>query len=68
MAKKVIDVTYCRGDHCDEDRLKKTLNDIDNLCKTYPWLRELGRKYITGQGNAPGHGGKDMRFMSVAWT
>ena len=29
-----------------EDKLKRTRDDIDELCKKYPWLRELGRGYL----------------------
>ena len=33
-------------DKWDEDKLKRTTDDIDELCKKYPWLRELGRGYM----------------------
>ena len=29
-----------------EEKLKRTRDDIDELCKKYPWLCELGRGYI----------------------
>ena len=33
-------------DKWDEDKLKRTNDDIDELCKKYPWPRELGRGYM----------------------
>ena len=47
LAKERIgDVVYDSEDQWDEDKLKRTLDDIDELCKKYPWLRELGRRYM----------------------
>ena len=39
--ERLADVVYS-----SEDELKGTLDDIDELCKKYPWLRELGRGYM----------------------
>ena len=39
--ERLADVVYS-----SEDKLKGTLDDIDELCKKYPWLRELGRGYM----------------------
>ena len=33
-------VVYGTEDQWGEDKLKKTLDDIDELYKEYPWLRE----------------------------
>ena len=45
LAKERLgDVVYDSEDQWDEDKLKRTLDDIDELCKKYPWLRELGRR------------------------
>ena len=47
LAKERLgDVVYDSEDQWDEDKLKRTLDDIDELCKKYPWLRELGRRYM----------------------
>ena len=45
--EKLADVVYASEDQWSEDKLKRTLNDIDKLCKKYPWLCELGRGYMT---------------------
>ena len=34
---RLTDVVYGREDQWYEDRLKRTLDDIDELCKKYPW-------------------------------
>ena len=39
--ERLADVVYS-----SEDELKGTLDDIDELCKKYPWLCELGRGYM----------------------
>ena len=44
--ERLADVVYGSEDQWGEDKLKRTLNDIDELCKKYPWLRELGRGYM----------------------
>ena len=44
--ERLADVVYGSEDQWDEDKLKKTLDDIDELCKKYPWLRELRRRYM----------------------
>ena len=42
----VADVVYGSEDQWSEDKLNRARDDIDELCKKYPWLRELGRGYI----------------------
>ena len=44
--ERLADVVYDSEDQWGEDKLKRTLDDIDELCKKYPWLRELGRGYM----------------------
>ena len=44
--ERLADVVYDSEDQWGEDKLKRTLDDIDKLCKKYPWLRELGRGYM----------------------
>ena len=44
--ERLADVVYGNEDQWDEAKLKRTLDDIDKLCKKYPWLRELGRRYM----------------------
>ena len=44
--KRLSDVVYSSEDQWGEDKLKWTLDDIDESCKKYPWLRELGRGYM----------------------
>ena len=44
--ERLADVVYGSEDQWVEDKLKRTLDDIDELCKKYPWLRELGRGYM----------------------
>ena len=44
--ERLADVVYGSEDQWGEDKLKGTLDDIDELCEKYPWLRELGRGYI----------------------
>ena len=41
--EKLSDVVYGSDDQWDVGKLKRTPDDIDELCKKYPWLRELGR-------------------------
>ena len=45
--ERLADVVYTSEDQWGEDKLKRTLDDIDELCKKYPWLCELGRGYMT---------------------
>ena len=46
--ERLADVVYTSEDQWGEDKLNRTLDDIDELCKKkYPWLRELGRGYMT---------------------
>ena len=40
--ERLADVVYGSEDQWGEDKLKRTLDDIHELCKEYPWLRELG--------------------------
>ena len=37
--ERFADVVYSREDQWGEDKLKRTLDDIVELCKKYPWLR-----------------------------
>ena len=43
---RVGDVVQDGEDQCGGDKLKRTLDDIDKLCKKYSWLRELGKGYM----------------------
>ena len=44
--ERLAHVVYGREDQWGEDNLKRTLDDIVEYCKKYPWLRELGRGYM----------------------
>ena len=44
--ERLTDVVYGSEDQWGEDKLKRTRDDIDKLCKKYPWLRELGRGFM----------------------
>ena len=44
--ERLVNVVYGSEDQWGEDKLKWTLDDIDEFCKKYPWLRELGRGYM----------------------
>ena len=44
--EKLFDVVYGSEDQWDVGKLKRIPDDIDHLCKKYPWLRELGRGYM----------------------
>ena len=44
--ERLADVVQGSENQQGEDKLKRTLNDINELCKKYPWLRELGRGYM----------------------
>ena len=44
--ERLADVVYGSEDQWGEDKLKKTRVGIDELCKKYRWLRELGRGYL----------------------
>ena len=46
VKERLTDVVYSSEDQWGEDKLKWTLDDIDESCKKYPWLRELGRGYM----------------------
>ena len=39
--EKLADVVYGSKDQWGEDKLKRTLDGIDELYKKYSWLREL---------------------------
>ena len=47
VKERLADVVYASEDQWGEYKLKRTLDDIDELCKKYPWLRELDRGYMT---------------------
>ena len=44
--ERLADVVYGSEDERGEDKLKKIPDKIDELCKEYPWLCELGREYM----------------------
>ena len=39
-------MVYGSEDQWGDGKLKRTRDDIDELCKKYPWLCELGRGYM----------------------
>ena len=39
--ERLANVVYGSEDQWGEDKLKRTLDDIDELCKKYAWLREV---------------------------
>ena len=55
MKGRLADVIYSSIDQCGEDKLERTIDAIDKLCKKYPWLRELGKGYMIkkSQGISP---------------
>ena len=44
--ERLADVVYVSEDQWGEDKLKRTRDDIDELCKKYPWPCELCRGYM----------------------
>ena len=44
--ERLTDVVYGSEDQWGEDKLKRTLGDMDEFCKKYPWLCELYRGYM----------------------
>ena len=44
--ERLADVVYCSEDQWGEDKLKRVHDDIDELCKKYPWFHELGRGFM----------------------
>ena len=46
VEERLSDVVYDSEDQWGEDKPKRARNDIDELCKKYPWFRELGRGYM----------------------
>ena len=44
----LTDVVYASKDDFGEDKLERSNNDIEQLCKHYPWLRELGKGFMVG--------------------
>ena len=44
--ERLSDVVHGSEDQWGDDKLKRTRDDIDELCKKYPWFRELGRGYM----------------------
>ena len=47
LAKKRLSAVVCNSeDQRGEDKLKRTFDEIDELCKKHQWLGELGRGYV----------------------
>ena len=46
VEERLADVVYGSEDQRGEDKLKRTLDNINELCKKHPWLREVGRRYM----------------------
>ena len=46
VEERLADVVYGSEDQRGEDKLKRTLDNIDELFKKHPWLREVGRRYM----------------------
>ena len=44
--ERLADAVHGGKNQWGEDKLKRTLCDMDKLCKKYPWLRELGKGYM----------------------
>ena len=44
--ERLADVVYGSEDQWGEDKLKRAVDNINELCKKYPWLHELGRGYM----------------------
>ena len=44
--ERLTDVVYGSEDQWGEEKLQRTRDDIDELCKKYPLLRKLGRGYM----------------------
>ena len=44
--ERLAEVVYGSEDQWGEEKLQRTLDDIDELCKKYSWLCELGRGYM----------------------
>ena len=44
--ERLADVAYSSEDQWGEDKRKRTLDDIYELHKKYPWLRELSRGHM----------------------
>ena len=47
VKERLADVLYSSEDQWCEDKLEKTLDDIDKLYEKYPWFRELAKGYMT---------------------
>ena len=44
--ERLANVVSSSEDQWGEDKIKRTLDDIDEIYKKYPWHRELGRGYM----------------------
>ena len=44
--ERLADVVYGSEDQWGKDKLKRAVDNINELCKKYPWLREIGRRYM----------------------
>ena len=49
--ERLADVVYGSEDQWGKDKLKRILDDIDDLCNEYPWLGELSRAYTKPASN-----------------
>ena len=44
--ERLLDVVCSSKDQQGEDKLEKTLDDIDELYEKYTWFYKLGRQYV----------------------
>ena len=44
--ERLLDVVCSSKDQQGEDKLEKTLDDIDELYEKYTWFCKLGRQYV----------------------
>ena len=44
--ERLSHMVFGSADQWSKDKLKRTPDDIDELSKKYPWLREPGRGYM----------------------
>lgn len=41
LTKKLCELVYSRRKQWEEDKVERTLDDIDKVCKKYWWVSEL---------------------------